>query len=211
MSAHLIKYLDTFNPASMKAATTLSMAYILALGIMASHSLPTLRPIPTPLTATADEAFNQMMSVLTHKRCMNCHPSGDRPRQGEDSHIHTFEVQRGEDGHGTVALSCGSCHQTENNDLAGVPGAPHWHLAPRSMGWEGLTDIEIASAMLDRRKNGNRSLQEIAKHLTEDPLVLWAFEPGVNNEGIPREKPPINKETYIAAVKQWVQAGAVIP
>ncbi len=161
--------------------------------------------------ASSEEAFDQMMQVLTHKRCINCHPSGDRPRQGEDSHIHQFNVQRGEDGHGVPTLQCGSCHQEENNNFAGVPGAPHWHLAPKSMAWEGLSKVEIAQSMLDRTNNGGRSVKEIEKHLTEDLLVLWVFEPGVNHEGIPREKPPISKEEYIAAVKTWVASGAIIP
>ena len=79
------------------------------------------------------------------------------------------------------------------------------------MGWEGLSNREIAQAMLDRSKNGGRSGEEIEKHLTEDPLVLWVFEPGVDHEGVAREKPPISKEAYIEAVKTWVAAGAVIP
>jgi hypothetical protein len=28
-------------------------------------------------------------------RCMNCHPAGDVPLQGDDSHIHTMLPQRG--------------------------------------------------------------------------------------------------------------------
>ena len=159
----------------------------------------------------ARDAYDQMMQVVAHKRCVNCHPAGDRPRQGEDSHLHHLNVQRGEDGHGVAALQCSSCHAEENNNLSGVPGAPHWHLAPRSMGWEGLSRDEIARSMLDPERNGGRSLEEIEKHLTEDALVLWVFEPGVNNEGIPREKPPVSKEDYIAAVKAWVAAGAPIP
>lgn len=79
------------------------------------------------------------------------------------------------------------------------------------MGWEGLSHAEIARAMIDPAKNGGRSLLEIEHHLTADPLVLWAFEPGVDNEGTPREKPPISKEAYIKAVKQWIEAGAPIP
>ena len=156
-------------------------------------------------------AFDQMMEVVAHKRCVNCHPAGDRPRQGEDSHLHRFDVQRGQDGHGIAALSCHTCHQEENNRFSGVPGAPHWHLAPRSMGWEGLDRIEIARAMLDPSKNGNRSIEDIRHHLTNDPLVLWVFDPGVNSEGIPRETPPISKEAFIAAVNSWVDAGAPIP
>lgn len=156
-------------------------------------------------------AFDQMMAVLTHKRCINCHPSGDRPRQGKDSHLHRFGVQRGPDGHGMSALMCSTCHQEENNDFSGVPGAPHWHLAPRSMAWEGLSRVEIAESMLDPARNGDRSLEEIVHHLTEDKLVLWAFEPGVDHEGNPREVPPVSKEEYIQAVKDWAAAGAPIP
>ncbi len=156
-------------------------------------------------------AFDVMMQVISHKRCVNCHPSGDRPHQGEESHLHNFGVQRGEHGFGTEALKCQTCHQEENNDISGVPGVPAWHLAPRSMGWEGLTRTEIAQALIDTDKNGGRNLAAIVHHLTVDPLVLWAFGPGVNHEGIPREKPPVSKEDFIAAVKTWIAAGAPIP
>lgn len=157
------------------------------------------------------EPFDIMMQVIAHKRCINCHPSGDRPHQGEDSHVHNFNVQRGEDGHGMATAQCSTCHQEENNDYSGVPGAPHWHLAPKSMAWEGLSRVQIAEAMLDKSKNGGRSVEEIEKHLTEDHLVLWVFEPGINSEGEPREKPPVSKEDYIKAVKDWVASGAEIP
>ena len=169
----------------------------------------------TTLSQTSNEnntePFDKMMAVLTHKRCVNCHPAGDRPHQGEDSHVHNFGVQRGVDNHGVAALRCESCHGHENNDFSGVPGAPEWSLAPLSMAWEGLTRVEIAKSMLDRTKNGNRSLDEIVKHLTEHELVLWAWEPGINAAGEPRELPPVSKEDYIKAVKDWAAAGAVIP
>ena len=156
-------------------------------------------------------AFDKMMSVLSHKRCVNCHPSGDRPHQGEDSHVHNFNVQRGPANNGAGALTCNTCHHEENNDMAGVPGAPHWGLAPRSMAWEGLSKIEIAKSITDPTRNGGRSLEETVKHMTEDALVLWAWEPGVDNEGNPRELPPVSKEDFIAAVKEWAANGAVIP
>lgn len=158
-----------------------------------------------------DDPFTTMMQVLTHKRCVNCHPAGDRPHQGEDSHVHNFDVQRGPDNHGMVALRCESCHQEENNDYSGVPGAPEWSLAPLSMAWEGLSRVEIARSMLDQEKNGGRDLEAIVHHLTEHPLVLWAWEPGIDAEGEPREPPPVLKEEYIQAVKEWAEAGAVIP
>ncbi|MEM6628464.1 MAG: hypothetical protein AAF694_02280 [Bacteroidota bacterium] len=185
---------------------------LLFLGLSIGFSFTDEPPTPPPVKEDLSEAaFNTMMQVVAHKRCMNCHPSGDRPHQGEDSHIHRFDVQRGPEGHGTVAMQCGTCHQEENNLLSGVPGAPHWHLAPQSMGWEGLSKEEIAQSIMDPKRNGGRNPEEILHHMTEDPLVLWVFEPGINHEGIPREKPPVSKEEYIEAVKTWIEAGAEIP
>lgn len=202
----------------MKKISFLALTFsLLLLGIVGmeafSGSQPSVNDHPEKNVpqSTEETPFGQMMQVIAHKRCVNCHPAGDRPHQGEDSHVHNLNVQRGEDGHGMVAVQCSTCHQEENNLNSGVPGAPHWHLAPRSMGWEGMSPIEIAQAMTDPARNGGRSIEEIEKHLTEDLLVLWVFEPGVNSEGIAREKPPLTKDEYIAAVKAWVAAGAPIP
>jgi len=162
-------------------------------------------------TANSDLAFDKMMQVLMHKRCVNCHPAGDVPLQGEDSHLHHFNVQRGEDGHGLASYTCNTCHQKVNNDFSGVPGAPEWALAPLEMAWEGKTRIEIARQMMDPKRNGGRNIKELEKHLTEHKLVLWAWEPGVDAEGNPRELPPVPKDEYISAVKEWIEAGAIIP
>jgi hypothetical protein len=79
------------------------------------------------------------------------------------------------------------------------------------MAWQGLSRVEIARSMLDPEINGGRNLEELVKHLTEHELVLWAWEPGVDAAGNPREKPPVPKEEYIAAVKAWAAGGAPIP
>ena len=160
---------------------------------------------------TADASFDKMMQVITHKRCMNCHPAGNVPRQGEDSHLHHFAVQRGAEGNGLEAYTCNTCHQDENNNYSGAPGAPHWALAPASMSWEGKSRVEIATSIMDPSRNGGRNATQILKHLTEDELVLWAWAPGVYGEDEARELPPVSKEEWIAAVKNWIAAGAVIP
>lgn len=168
-------------------------------------------PSASIIDSESEENFDKMMAVLTHQRCMNCHPSDNVPKQGEDSHPHYFGMTRGEGNLGFAATNCNTCHQHENNDFSGVPGAPEWSLAPESMKWEGLSRVEIAQSMLDKKRNGDRTPHEVMEHLTEHELVLWAWTPGVNADGIPREKPPVPKDEYIKAVKEWFEAGAIIP
>jgi len=55
-----------------------------------------------PDAATSSQAFLQVYKVFTSPRCQNCHPAGDAPLQGDDSHIHMQNVNRGKDGHGTA-------------------------------------------------------------------------------------------------------------
>lgn len=165
----------------------------------------------TAAKGTPATDFDKMMSVLTHQRCMNCHPSDGIPKQGEDSHPHYFGLTRGKDNLGFEATKCGTCHQKENNSFSGVPGAPEWSLAPESMRWEGLSRVEIARAMLDPKRNGGRDHDKVMHHLTEHALVLWAWSPGVDADGKPREAPPVGKKEYIAAVKRWFAEGAPIP
>src|ERR687883_476581 len=81
--------------------------------ILDSRSLAMTRP-PTRrvlvLTAAAfagaRAAFLDVYKVLMHPRCLNCHPPGDVPLQGDDSHLHIQNVKRGEDGKGKYALKC---------------------------------------------------------------------------------------------------------
>lgn len=159
----------------------------------------------------SEKAFGKMMDVLTHQRCMNCHPNDDIPKQGDDRHPHYFGMARGTDDMGFEATNCNTCHQSENNGYSGVPGAPHWSLAPASMGWEGLSRAEIAARLLDKSTNGDRSHEELVEHMTEDELVLWAWNPGVDADGKRRELPPVSEEDFKKAVEYWFENGAVIP
>jgi len=199
------------NKSGPKYVLLLSLIVGVSLSLTSFEGVSRKQSTPKKMESTANESFNKVMQVITHKRCMNCHPSGNTPRQGEDSHLHHLGVQRGEDGNGLAGYTCNTCHQQENNNFAGVPGAPHWGLAPETMAWEGKSRIEIAQQIMDPARNGGRSKDDILKHLTEDELVLWAWEPGVNGEGEPRELPPVSKEEWIAAVKDWIAGGAVIP
>jgi hypothetical protein len=150
--------------------------------------------------------FTELGKVLTHPRCLNCHPVGDRPRQGDLRRLHQPPVERGADGFGLPALRCPICHQSANSDRSGVPGNPIWHLAPREMGWEDKTLGEICAQIKDPARNGNRSVDALVEHIGEDHLVGWAWAPGRG-----RQPAPGTQKEAGALVEAWVKTGAVCP
>ena len=164
------------------------------------------------LTDDAERAravFAEIVRVLQHPRCSNCHPSGDRPLQGEDAQPHQPKVVRGDAGLGAPGMRCITCHTTENVELASdfsVPGHPNWHLAPAAMGWTGRSPAEICEQVKDPTRNGGMSLDELVHHLADDGLVGWAWNPGAG-----REPAPGTQEELGELARAWVEAGAVCP
>lgn len=158
-----------------------------------------------PTAALDASSWPPVASVLRHPRCMNCHPAGDFPRQGDDRHRHQQLVMRGAADSGVSTLQCAACHQTKNSDDGKVPGAPKWHLAPLSMAWENLNDPQLCAALKDTAKNGNRSVEALVDHMTADPLVQWAWAPGA------RVPPALPQADFHAAVRRWAAAGAPCP
>ncbi len=66
--------------------------------------------------------FEEAGKVLQHPRCVNCHPAGERPFQGDAMRPHEPLVVRGSDGRGASGLGCTTCHGAANFDAARVPG-----------------------------------------------------------------------------------------
>ena len=161
--------------------------------------------------ADSEQLFMQMHTVLTHPRCLNCHPKGDSPKQGNEARLHVPPMTRGPHDDGPPGTHCGTCHQSANFAPSGVPGAPTWHLAPKSMAWEGRTAGEICRQMLDRRRNGGKTLAQIVEHLTEDKLVAWGWAPGVDVNGNAREPVPTPKPEFNRIVRAWASSGAACP
>jgi hypothetical protein len=153
--------------------------------------------------------FAQMVPVLLHPRCMNCHSHADFPRQGDDRHRHTMNVSRGPTDHGAPGLQCNTCHQAANQAASGVPGAPDWHLAPLKMAWEGLTQSELCRALLDPQRGGMQPGKLVA-HLNTG-LVRWAWAPGKNAHGTPRTTPPLSHEQFVELAGRWVATGTQCP
>ena len=144
-----------------------------------------------------------------HPRCLNCHPSGDAPLQGHDSHPHIQNVRRGKDGKGKNALRCANSHQEKN--LPGEhtpPGNPNWQLPKPEMPlvFQGKSPRDLAAQLKDPKRNGGKTLGQLVDHVTHDELVLWGWEPG---DG--RTKPPLSQDEFAKSFWERVEKGAASP
>lgn len=154
------------------------------------------------------KAFQKVYTVLMSPRCINCHPKGDTPLQGDDSHIHDMFPKRGTDGKGLYAMKCANCHQPENTaGLHAPPGNPNWHLPPADMKmiFEGRTANQLAKQLIDPNQNGHKNKKQLIKH-ADDGLVLSGWKPAQGHI-----KPPISHKEFKEAWIIWIEKGAYAP
>ncbi len=152
------------------------------------------------------DAFIAAYKVFMHPRCLNCHPAGDIPLQGDDSRLHPQGVKRGADGKGLFALKCKNCHQ--DTHVAGEhmpPGHSGWHLPPanQKMVFEGKSPRQLAMHFKDPKFTGFKTMDKMIEHVEKEPLVTnsWTY-------GSP---PPLSHVEFVEKVKEWIDKGAAIP
>ncbi|WAC15337.1 hypothetical protein [Dyadobacter pollutisoli] len=199
---------------AMKTATMLSiLIFIIAVGASAfRNDDPPAKTIKISAinrdSVESVKAFATVYKVLMSPRCMNCHPAGDVPLQGDDSHLHTMAPKRGTDGKGVYAMKCANCHQETNTPgLHTPPGNPDWHLPPAAMRmvFQGKTPHELARQLVDKKQNGDKDMKKLIEH-ADDGLVLAGWNPG---EG--RALPPVTHAEFKKAWLTWIKKGAYAP
>ena len=176
-----------------------------------------LRP-PTAFAGITDPQarsralFTEAAKVIMSPRCMNCHPAGDRPLQGNDQHPHEPFVPRGDNGNGIAGNTCQACH-TDRDFTVGdgasyksIPGHARWGLAPVEMAWEGKSPGEICAQLKDRNRNGGRDLAQLHEHLAKDDLVAWGWNPGLGREPVPGTQARLGE-----LILDWIDTGAQCP
>jgi len=111
----------------MRTAILVSSCFLACAGALVSGHLSAQTPMsaqggaaalrgPDAFASIGDSAqrsralFAEAAKVITGPRCMNCHPAGDRPTQGNDMHEHQPPVFRGDNGVGVAGNTCSTCH-----------------------------------------------------------------------------------------------------
>ncbi len=159
-------------------------------------------------------AWDRIVTVLQHPRCLNCHQQ-TTPLQGDERRIHIPLAVRGPDGHGVGAMRCGNCHNPSgNSESSGVPGGGGpgaWQLAPVAMMWQGLSSSELCQMLKDPARNKDpvtnqgRDGPGLIAHVNS-ALVIWAWNPGGDREPI-----PMAHDDFINQMKIWVAGGMACP
>jgi hypothetical protein len=205
--------------------TTLACASLALAALYADPAWPQtdttseLRP-PAAFAGIADPAarsraiFAEASKVLTSPRCINCHPAGDHPTQGDDRHPHDPPVERGASDHGVPGTPCSACHMSRtvavypgaSASFRSIPGHPRWALAPIEMAWQGKSIGDICRQLKDRNRNGGRDLALIQQHVAKDDLVAYGWHPGPG-----RVPAPGTQEEAGALIQAWIDSGAECP
>ena len=203
--------------------TVFAAALIAAVPALAQDAAPQAAPTaqdalsgPDAFANIADESarsaamFTEIGKVITSPRCVNCHPVGDSPTQGDDMHLHSPPVVRGNSDFGAPGMTCNTCHGAQNVELTSghgsIPGHEPWMLAPASMGWNGKSLADICTQIKDPERNGGRDLEAIYEHMATDGLVGWAWDPGAGRTPAPGSQHVLGQLT-----RAWIDTGAVCP
>ena len=161
--------------------------WLLALPLLAcSHATPqpaAAAPTPAaaaaapgpgsgPAAAEAIAAFETVRTVLQSPRCVNCHPAGDVPLQGDDGHLHEPPIARGPEGRGVAGISCSACHGKQNLPASYGAHMPpgvstEWRLPPadHKLVFWGLDSKALCEQIKDPKRNGGKSLAELTQHM----------------------------------------------
>lgn len=190
-----------------------SLFTLAALCVACSHAEPAPRAAGQPGPGRGGDplaAFETVKAVLQSPRCVNCHPAGDQPLQGDDSHVHAQFVSRGPEGKGAVGLACATCHGEANPPASygahQPPGvATGWKLPPpeHRMVFAGMASRPLCEQLKDPKQNGEKDMAALFHHVAGDPLVLWGWSPGYGRKPV-----PISHAEFVQAFRTWMDAGA---
>ena len=196
----------------MRPGSTIALLCCMIVAASVSGSAQpanTLQP-PAAFAGISDPAqrsrafFAEVAKVLTHPRCINCHPATNRLTQGNDEHPHQPLATR--------ETPCVTCHTDQNFTLherasyQSIPGHPRWMAAPIEMAWEGKSVGEICRQIKDPDRNGGRNLSLLHEHLAHDDLVAWGWQPGAG-----RDPAPSSQALLGELVQAWIDTGALCP
>lgn len=168
--------------------------------------------------------FARMMPVFAHARCANCHglvdPTQDTHPGGKipDVVITSAGMLESND-------QCLACHtektfrvpmppnekgSEDTEESAELPEASRWRLPPTSMHFAGKSTMKVCEQMQAFVEENGKAEAGVLAHLTNDPLIAWAFEgraAGARDPD-PASPPGMSHHAFVSAFMAWMRDGA---
>lgn len=158
--------------------------------------------------ASPEAAFIDVARVLQSPRCLNCHPDGDAPLQGDRATPHAMGITR--DNIEATGMTCQTCHRegAVSDDAHMPPALKGWRMPSKAtpMIFQGRTPAQLCAQLKDPQHNGNHDIGHLVEHVSHDALVHYGWSPGGK-----RTVPPLPHDVFVARFKQWADAGAPCP
>ena len=135
--------------------------------------------------------FNEIAKVLTHPRCMNCHPAGEiRCRARTVTNI----CRRRGAKTSLQVRSAPPARLVTTTRTSQSPRPPPTKASPAIRAgasrrcrwlWQGKSIGDICRQVKDVSRNGGRDLALLQEHIAKDDLVAWGSNPGPGREPAP--------------------------
>src|SRR4051812_34002000 len=180
----------------MRAESAIALLFCVMVAPTSGSAQPAneLQP-PSAFATISDPAersraiFAEAAKVLTHPRCMNCHPATDRVLQGNDNHPHQ-----------PVAT-----HQNPLRDVSHRP--PRWMAAPIEMAWQGKP---IGERFAGRSRTPTAMAAVTFRSCTSTwRTTIWWH--GVSSRGKGRDPAPGSQALLGQLIQAWIDTGAQCP
>jgi hypothetical protein len=200
--------------------STSLLGFAIVFALTATGRTPLEAQVPV-VTSGLDPLFARVYPVFAHDRCANCH--------GRVQHYPGFirtvtaETHPGgdvidpkdllPDSNKRKWVKCGDCHDAPEVEEV-------WEFtAPDSMEWAAKTPQEVCAIEAAQVKNfnGQAGGAEATRdgsylhHVSTDPLIDSAWRGragGARTEDSDLPAPPLSKRAFVAALTDWVNAGA---
>jgi hypothetical protein len=184
---------------------------------LAARSGPSC-PLSLAQQVKSVKAFREMLPVLHHPRCFNCHGGFDitsDEHEGSD-----VAKSSGLDPRSLLTLkerkelheACGSCHDNVRGTATRLDGTvlAGWFVAPKPMLWDGRSDDDLCMEMKRFETDGDQFIEHMELDHNEIQFLEAAFNgdralgEALKSYGLQVDKPPGTQADLVALARKWV-------
>jgi hypothetical protein len=163
------------------------------------------RRAPPPVTdADALALFGRVAGVLRHARCLSCHGGRDLAAASAGHPGGPVPYEQAHQG-----VGCAACHDAASTSA----GESAWRLPLPEHAFTDKTDAQLCLQFREAFPGLPHDPSDLMQHIDYDERIRLAFDgrrailPRAQQSALPPEPPPMTREQFSAAVRDWAVRG----